>query len=47
MTITNEGETHRKDGSRIYFLLWPRRCHCTRQPLVYGCSPVSTFSSGV
>src|SRR6218665_1241566 len=23
------------------FLLWPRRCHCTRQPLVYGCSPHS------
>src|SRR6218665_4133890 len=22
-------------------LLWPRRCHCTRQPLVYGCSPHS------
>src|SRR6218665_1826755 len=25
----------------IYFLLWPRRCHCTHQPLVYGCSPHS------
>ena len=23
------------------FLLWPRRCHCTRQPLVYSCSPHS------
>src|SRR6218665_305902 len=22
-------------------LLWPRRCHCTRQTLVYGCSPHS------
>src|SRR6218665_2065685 len=25
----------------LLFLLWPRRCHCTRQPLVYGCSPHS------
>src|SRR6218665_479140 len=25
----------------ISILLWPRRCHCTRQPLVYGCSPHS------
>src|SRR6218665_2769998 len=25
----------------LLLLLWPRPCHCTRQPLVYGCSPHS------
>jgi len=25
----------------LTILLWPRRCYCTRQPLVYGCSPHS------
>jgi len=25
----------------FFFLLCPRRCNCTRQPLVYGCSPHS------
>src|SRR6218665_92085 len=24
-----------------FYIVWPRRCHCTRQPLVYGCSPHS------
>src|SRR6218665_579248 len=24
-----------------FLLLWPRRCHCTCQPLVYDCSPHS------
>src|SRR6218665_1697699 len=31
-------------------LLWPKRCHCTPQPLVYGCSshsPVLRHACGL
>ena len=37
---TSERKDHAERSA--FFLLWPRRCHCTRQPLIHGCSPHSS-----